>query len=81
MRVSIKYAKAHLGQLITSALRGEQIIICRGSTPLVRLEPIAAPKSKILQPRRPGRLRGKISYLPDAFDPLTDEELKDLGFE
>jgi len=27
------------------------------------------------------RLKGEISHTPDAFDPLTDQELKDLGFE
>ncbi|HET7209644.1 MAG TPA: hypothetical protein VFI95_23940 [Terriglobales bacterium] len=39
--------------------------------------PQAASKLK----RVPGRLEGKISYRPDAFDPLTDPELKELGFE
>ncbi len=82
MRVSIKYAKAQLSLLITRALHGEEIIICRGSIPLVRLEPITAPKPKKKLTRRvPGWLRGKISWTPDAFDPLTDKELRDLGFE
>ncbi len=40
MRVSIKYAKIHLSALITRALRGEEIIICRNSIPVARLEPI-----------------------------------------
>jgi len=31
--------------------------------------------------RKPGAWEGKISYSPDAFDPLTDLELKDVGFE
>jgi len=26
-------------------------------------------------------LKGKIFYTPDAFAPLTDQELKDTGFE
>jgi hypothetical protein len=46
MLVSIKYAKIHLARLITRAMRGEEIIICRGRIPLVRLEPVPAPKSK-----------------------------------
>jgi len=29
----------------------------------------------------PGRLAGQIAYTADAFDPLTDQELADLGFE
>jgi antitoxin (DNA-binding transcriptional repressor) of toxin-antitoxin stability system len=82
MRVSVKYAKAHLSLLITRALCGEEIIICRGSIPLVSLQPITAPEPKKKLTRRvPGRLRGKISWAPNAFDPLTDEELRNLGFE
>ena len=44
MRVSIKYAKLHLAKLITMALRGEDIIICRGPKPLVRLVPVTPPE-------------------------------------
>jgi hypothetical protein len=43
------------------------------------VRPLALPKAK--KARIPGRLKGKISYTPDAFDPLTDQELKDLRFE
>jgi len=32
-------------------------------------------------PRIPGLWKGKISWTADAFDRLTDEELKDLGWE
>jgi hypothetical protein len=31
--------------------------------------------------RKPGAFEGKISWTPDAFDPLTDDELKDWGLE
>jgi antitoxin (DNA-binding transcriptional repressor) of toxin-antitoxin stability system len=52
MRVSIKYAKIHLAKLITRALRGEEIIICRGSKPLVRLEPVTPPQPARKTPSR-----------------------------
>jgi prevent-host-death family protein len=35
--VTISFAKAHLLQLINRALRGEEIVIARGSKPVVRL--------------------------------------------
>jgi prevent-host-death family protein len=35
--VTITYAKAHLLQLINRTLRGEDIVIARGSKPVVRL--------------------------------------------
>jgi len=31
--------------------------------------------------RVPGGFEGKISWTPDAFDPLTPEEMRLLGFE
>jgi prevent-host-death family protein len=75
--VTIHKAKTTLSQLIEKACRGEEIVIARGSQPVVRLVPIADAKGN----RKPGLLKGKISYTPDAFDPLTDEELNDLGFK
>jgi prevent-host-death family protein len=35
--VTISFAKAHLLQLINRVLRGEEIVIARGSKPVVRL--------------------------------------------
>jgi len=77
VRINIRKAKARFSELIERACQGEEIVIARGSKPLVRLVPATSPKRN----RRPGRLKGKISYSQDAFDPLTDEELKDLGFD
>ena len=69
--VTIKQAKAKLSNLIARAEAGEEIIIARGATPIVRLRPIAR--------RRPsfGALKGKLS-LPDEFffDPLDEAELR-----
>jgi antitoxin (DNA-binding transcriptional repressor) of toxin-antitoxin stability system len=76
--ITIHKAKTQLSRLIEKACRGEEIIIARGKQPVVKLVAIpATQKAK----RRPGLWKGKITYAPDAFDPLTDQELKDLGFE
>ena len=40
MIVNIKYAKAHLSELIEMAMRGEEIIIARRTKPVVKLVPI-----------------------------------------
>ncbi len=74
--ITIHKAKTQLSRLIEKACRGEEIVIARGKQPVVKL--VAIEKSA---KRRPGAWKGKISYTPDAFDPLTDQELKDLGFE
>ncbi len=75
--VTIHKAKTELSRLIEKACRGEEIVIARGKKPVVRLVAIEAVPRK----REPGLLKGKISYSADAFAPLTDQELKDLGFE
>lgn len=75
--VTIHKAKTNLSKLIEKACKGEEIVIARRDQPVVRLVAINAASKK----RVPGRLKGKISYKPDAFAPLTEHELKDLGFE
>ncbi len=76
--ITIHKAKTQLSRLIEKACQGEEIVIARGKQPVVRLVALpAAQKRK----RIPGAWKGKISYTADAFNPLTEEELEDLGFE
>jgi prevent-host-death family protein len=75
--VTIHKAKTELSRLIKKACRGEEIVIARGKTPVAKLVPLR----KTTQERVPGLWKGLVTYAPDAFDPLTDQELKDLGFE
>jgi len=75
--VTIRKAKADLSRLIQRACRGEDILIARGKKPVVRLVALRDE----LGNRKPGAWAGKVSCTPDAFAPLTDQELKDLGFE
>jgi antitoxin (DNA-binding transcriptional repressor) of toxin-antitoxin stability system len=53
------------------------VIIARGKEPVAQLVPIGKARKK----RQPGSMAGQISYAADAFAPLTDQEMKDLGFE
>jgi hypothetical protein len=55
----------------------QQSPIARGKTPVVRLVALRDEQGN----RIPGAWKGKLFYTPDAFAPLTDRELKDLGFE
>ena len=75
--VTIHKAKTELSKLIEKACRGEEIVIARGKKPVVRLVAIEDKRGQ----RKPGAWKGRISYSSDAFAPLTDAELKDLGFE
>lgn len=75
--VTIHKAKTNLSRLIEKACKGEEIIISRGAKPVVRLVAI----EEKLGERVPGAWKGKITYSDDAFAPLTEQELNDLGFE
>jgi len=73
--VTVHRAKTNLSKLVARALAGEEIIIARGDTPVVRLVPVAVPK-----PRRvPGTLKGKIQVTDAFFEPLPPEELDAWG--
>ncbi len=74
---TIHEAKTHLSRLIKQACEGEEVIIARGDKPVVKLVPIAAGPAK----RVPGGFEGKIWWSDDAFDPLTDEELREWGLD
>jgi antitoxin (DNA-binding transcriptional repressor) of toxin-antitoxin stability system len=70
MYISLPQAKLQLERLISRALHGEEIIICRWGKPIVRLEPIPAAKRNKKKLRRvPGRLAGKISDSKGSFEP------------
>jgi antitoxin (DNA-binding transcriptional repressor) of toxin-antitoxin stability system len=70
--VTIHKAKTELSRLIEKACRGEEIVIARGKTPVVRLVAIGDKKGQ----RKPGALRGKLKVGPEFFEPLPPEELE-----
>ena len=74
---TIHEAKTNLSMLIKKACQGEEVIIARGDKPVVKLVPVGEPATD----RVPGGFEGLISWTEDAFDPLTDEEMRELGFE
>ena len=77
MKYTLQQAKKDLSKLVKLACAEEEVVIATGGRPVAKLVPIVPP----FKERVPGSLKGKISWTPDAFDPLTDQELKDLGFE
>lgn len=61
--INIREAKTNFSQLLDAAIAGEEIIISKSGIPCVRLVPI-------LEPRKPGALKGKGSVPDSFFDPL-----------
>lgn len=77
IKVGIHEAKTHFSQLINKALAGEEVIIRKGQTPVVRLVPVEQP----LKNRVMGQYEGQ-GYVADDFDaPLPSEILKGFGIE
>jgi antitoxin (DNA-binding transcriptional repressor) of toxin-antitoxin stability system len=71
-RVTMHQAEADLSRLIEQALAGEEVIIARGDTPVVRLVPLpsaAAPTREV------GALRGMLQVSPEFFEPLSTDEI------
>jgi prevent-host-death family protein len=68
---SVHAAKTQLSRLIERAEAGEEVVIARGRTPVVRLVPINARKVG----RRFGAMRGRARVTDAFFAPLPPEEL------
>ncbi|MBM9593898.1 type II toxin-antitoxin system prevent-host-death family antitoxin [Rhodobacteraceae bacterium MCCB 386] len=71
MQFTVHAAKSQLSRLIDAALAGEEVVIAKGSRPVVRLVPI--PQSGF----RLGTLAGQLGEVPDFLEPLSEEELAD----
>lgn len=73
-QVNIHEAKTHFSKLIAKVVAGEEVTIAKAGNVVARLVPAEPPK---LARRIPGIDKGKIWMSDDAFDPLTEEEMKD----
>lgn len=73
--VSIEEARSTLADLVGRAERGEEIVISRHGSPVVKLVAVAAaehgpaPKER----RTLGLWRGRVTVPPDIEDPLPDD--------
>jgi prevent-host-death family protein len=70
--VNVHAAKSNLSKLIEEATKGEEIVIARGSEPVVKLVPVHRPEAK----RQFGSLKGRLVVPDDFMDPLTGEEVE-----
>ena len=77
MSYTVHQAKTNLSRLIKEAQSGKEVIITRGKQPVAKIVPIASAAKK----RVPGSMKGQLWSAPDAFAPLTDDEMRELGFE
>ena len=73
--ITIHKAKTQLSRLIQAALRGEEVIIANGKTPVVKLVALESKLGK----RKPGAWKGQMKIGPEFFEPLPPEELEPWG--
>lgn len=62
-------AKTHLSRLLERVAEGEEVIIAKSGRPVAKLVKIA------VEPRRPGRLEGRIRVGSNFDEPLPAEIL------
>jgi prevent-host-death family protein len=73
--VNVHEAKAHLSEYLAQVEAGETIVIARRNKPIAEVRPLTQPVEK---KRRPiGLAKGLIEIAPDAFAPMSEEELAD----
>lgn len=79
MAYTVHQAKTHLSRLLKEAEAGQEVVVMRGSKPVAKIVPISnetPPKRELA-----GIYRGMVTYDDKALEPLTDEELAELGFD
>jgi prevent-host-death family protein len=69
---TIDDARARFVELIRRVRAGREVILVDAGTPFAKLVPVEQPRT----PRVLGTDAGKIWIAPDAFDPLTGDDLK-----
>ncbi|WP_299734068.1 type II toxin-antitoxin system prevent-host-death family antitoxin [uncultured Tateyamaria sp.] len=68
MQFSVHAAKTQLSKLIEAALSGEEVVIAKGTRPVVRLVPIRQSGFAL------GTHRGHFGTPPDFLEPMSEAE-------
>ncbi len=80
MAYTVHQAKTNFSRILKEVEAGQEVIVMRGKKPVARITAVEPPA----KPNVPFRLMGAypgISWTPDAFDPLTDDELMEMGLD
>jgi prevent-host-death family protein len=80
MAYTVHQAKTHFSRLLKEAEAGHEVIVMRGSKPVAKVVPIIEPQTPKPPFRFIGAFEGLVHADDSAFDPMTDEELAELGF-
>jgi prevent-host-death family protein len=81
MAYTVHQATTHLSRLLKEAEAGQEVIVMRGKKPVAKIVPIDEPKASKPPFRLIGAFKGLVHAEDSVFDPMTDEELVEYGFE
>jgi antitoxin (DNA-binding transcriptional repressor) of toxin-antitoxin stability system len=76
IKVNIQEAKTHLSRYLDQVEAGEVIVVCRHNQPVAEIR--AIPTASVSPTRVAGLLKGLVHWEPDAFAPLTEQELAEF---
>ena len=68
MVINVYEAKTHLSKLLDRVAEGEELVLGKAGKPMARL----VPYREVRQPRKPGRLAGKI-WIASDFDETPED--------
>jgi prevent-host-death family protein len=80
MAYTVHQAKTHFSRLLKEAEAGKEVIVMRGTKPVAKIVAIDEPAKPDVPFRLLGAFAGQMSWDEDAFDPMTDEELIEIGW-
>jgi prevent-host-death family protein len=80
MAYTVHQAKTHFSRLLKEAEAGQEVIVMRGTKPVAKIVPIVESTAELAF-RRIGGFEGLLQYDDSVFDPLTDEEMIEYGFD
>ena len=76
IKVNIQEAKTHLSRYLDRVEEGEVVVVCRRGKPVAELRAIKT--ASVSKARVAGLLKGRIHWKPDAFAPLTGQEIAEF---
>lgn len=80
MAYTVHQAKTHFSRLLKEAESGQEVIVMRGSKPVAKIVPIVDPAAPAGF-QRIGGFEGLFNLDDHVFDPLTDEQMIEYGFD
>ena len=75
--VNMHEAKTHLSRLVEAAVKGEPFVIARNGKPLVKVEALEPAEARPAT-RRIGFLKGRFKPVPDDFDRMFEDEIREM---